>query len=159
MIALEPFLAWAQRNDHIRGLILTGSMANDKAVKDHLSDYDIAVFGQRFDFIAIDDWLNEFQEFWICIHDKFDLLGFEIPTRLVIFNDKLKIDFSFHPPEILKNMIEAHELPDDLNLGYKILLDTREQKRNTADIGYDPAARIVYVPTFLKKSVVAYRLK
>ena len=39
------------------------------------------------------------------------------------------------------------------------LLDTREQKRNTADIGYDPSARIVYVPTFLKKSVVAYRLK
>jgi hypothetical protein len=39
------------------------------------------------------------------------------------------------------------------------LLDTREQKRNTADIGYDPAARIVYVPTFLKKSVVAYKLK
>ena len=70
--------------------------------------------------------MNEFQEFWICIHDKFDLLGFEIPTRLVIFNDKLKIDFSFHPPEILKNMIEAHELPDDLNLGYKILLDKDE---------------------------------
>jgi len=39
------------------------------------------------------------------------------------------------------------------------LLDTREQKRNTADIGYDPATRTVYVPTFLKKSVVAYRLK
>jgi hypothetical protein len=39
------------------------------------------------------------------------------------------------------------------------LLDTREQKRNTADIGYDPAERIVYVPTFFKKSVVAYKLK
>ncbi|MEO7991882.1 MAG: ATP/GTP-binding protein [Chryseolinea sp.] len=39
------------------------------------------------------------------------------------------------------------------------LLDTREQKRNTADIGYDPAERIIYVPTFFKKSVVAYKLK
>lgn len=39
------------------------------------------------------------------------------------------------------------------------LLDTREQKRNTADIGYDPANRIIYVPTFNSKSVVAYRLK
>jgi len=39
------------------------------------------------------------------------------------------------------------------------LLDTREQKRNTADIGYDPSQRIVYVPTFFRKSVVAYRLK
>ncbi|MBX2970398.1 MAG: ATP/GTP-binding protein [Cyclobacteriaceae bacterium] len=39
------------------------------------------------------------------------------------------------------------------------LLDTREQKINTADIGYNPAQRIVYVPTFFKKSVVAYTLK
>jgi len=39
------------------------------------------------------------------------------------------------------------------------LLDTREQKRNTADIGYNPVERIVYVPTFFKKSVVAYKLK
>jgi len=39
------------------------------------------------------------------------------------------------------------------------LLDTRQQKRNTADIGYDPAQQIIYVPTFFKKSVVAYKLK
>jgi hypothetical protein len=38
------------------------------------------------------------------------------------------------------------------------LLDTREQKRNTADIGYDPKQRIVYVPTFFKKSVEADKL-
>lgn len=39
------------------------------------------------------------------------------------------------------------------------LLDSREQKINTADIGYDPSQRIVYVPTFFKKSVVAYKVK
>ncbi len=39
------------------------------------------------------------------------------------------------------------------------LLDTRDQKRNTADIGYDAKARVVYVPTFFKNSVVAYELK
>jgi len=41
----------------------------------------------------------------------------------------------------------------------EILLDTRDQKRNTADIGYDPKNKIVYVPTFFKNSVVAYKLK
>jgi hypothetical protein len=40
-----------------------------------------------------------------------------------------------------------------------LLLDTHEQKINTADIGYDPIRKIVYVPTFFKKSVVAYQLK
>lgn len=41
----------------------------------------------------------------------------------------------------------------------EIILDTREQKINAADIGYDPNKRIVYVPTFFKNSVVAYELK
>lgn len=39
------------------------------------------------------------------------------------------------------------------------LLDTREQKINSADIGYDAKNRIVYVPTFWKNSVVAYEIK
>lgn len=39
------------------------------------------------------------------------------------------------------------------------LLDTREQKSNTADIGYDAKTRTVYVPTFFKNSVAAYQLK
>ncbi|HEY4198402.1 MAG TPA: ATP-binding protein [Mucilaginibacter sp.] len=39
-----------------------------------------------------------------------------------------------------------------------LLLDTHTTKKRTADIGYDPKARIIYVPTFLGKSVDAYKL-
>ena len=39
------------------------------------------------------------------------------------------------------------------------LLDTHAEKKNTADIGYDPVKKIVYVPTFNAKMVVAYQLK
>jgi sugar lactone lactonase YvrE len=39
------------------------------------------------------------------------------------------------------------------------LYDGREQKRNTADIGFDPKTKTVYVPTFWKNSVVAYEVK
>jgi len=39
------------------------------------------------------------------------------------------------------------------------LFDTRSEKINSADIGYDPQNRIIYVPTFLKNSVVAYQLQ
>lgn len=42
---------------------------------------------------------------------------------------------------------------------HSLLLDTRNEKINAADIGYDAAKRIVYVPTFFKNSVVAYELK
>jgi hypothetical protein len=39
------------------------------------------------------------------------------------------------------------------------LLDTHLEKKNTADIGYDAAKKIIYVPTFNAKRVVAYQLK
>lgn len=39
------------------------------------------------------------------------------------------------------------------------LLDTRSQKLNTADIGFDPRTNRVYVPTFWGNKVVAYQLK
>jgi len=39
------------------------------------------------------------------------------------------------------------------------LLETHQLKKNTADIGYDAVNRIVYVPTFNAKTVVAYKLK
>ena len=41
----------------------------------------------------------------------------------------------------------------------QLLLDTKAEKKNTADIGFDPATKIVYVPTFWKNSVVAYQLQ
>lgn len=41
----------------------------------------------------------------------------------------------------------------------QVLLDTRPQKSNTADIGYDAKNRILYVPTFYGNKVVAYQLK
>lgn len=41
----------------------------------------------------------------------------------------------------------------------QVLLDTREQKINSADIGYDAKTRMVYVPTFFKNKIVAYELK
>jgi hypothetical protein len=39
------------------------------------------------------------------------------------------------------------------------MLETHQQKKNTADIGYDPLKKIVYVPTFNGKTVAAYQLK
>jgi DNA-binding beta-propeller fold protein YncE len=47
----------------------------------------------------------------------------------------------------------------DANGKKEKLLDTRAEKINSADIGYDPKNKIVYVPTFFKNSVVAYQLQ
>lgn len=41
----------------------------------------------------------------------------------------------------------------------EVLMDGREKKINSADIGYDGKNRIVYVPTFWRNTVAAYELK
>ncbi|MEO8886197.1 MAG: ATP-binding protein [Mucilaginibacter sp.] len=40
----------------------------------------------------------------------------------------------------------------------QLLLDTHTTNKRTADIGYNPATRTVYLPTFSGKSIVAYKL-
>lgn len=45
------------------------------------------------------------------------------------------------------------------NGNVETLLETHDQKINAADIGYNPEKKIVYVPTFLHKTVAAYQLK
>jgi hypothetical protein len=40
-----------------------------------------------------------------------------------------------------------------------LLMDTRAEKRSTADIGFDPETKTVYVPTFFRNTVVAYELR
>lgn len=39
------------------------------------------------------------------------------------------------------------------------MLDTQAQKINSADIGFDPVKKIVYVPNFLQNMITAYQLK
>lgn len=39
-----------------------------------------------------------------------------------------------------------------------LMLDTKSAESNTADIGYNAAEKIVYVPTFFKNKVAAYKL-
>lgn len=41
---------------------------------------------------------------------------------------------------------------------FETLLDTHAEKKNIADIGYDPTKKIIYIPSFMGKTVAAYKL-
>jgi sugar lactone lactonase YvrE len=41
----------------------------------------------------------------------------------------------------------------------ELLFDGKSQNTNTADIGFDPKTKIVYVPTFFRNSVIAFQVK
>lgn len=122
MHKLEKIISWASSKENISALMLTGSLASQGLVDD-LSDYDIAVYGKNFDFIKTNKWLDEIEGHLVCVNDKFNFYGYEIPTRLTIFNPYFKVDFSFHPLDLLNKIIDSNALPDEYNIGYQILLD------------------------------------
>jgi len=41
----------------------------------------------------------------------------------------------------------------------ELLFDGKSQKTNTADIGFDPKTKTVYVPTFWRNSIIAFEVK
>jgi aminoglycoside 6-adenylyltransferase len=122
MCDLEKIVKWAGTKDAIKVILLTGSLAS-KGCVDELSDYDIAVFGTNFSFIEDDVWLQQIDDYLVCIHDHFQLFSYHISTRLTIFNPGFKVDFSFHPMEELEEIISSKVLPDSYNIGYTVLLD------------------------------------
>ncbi len=121
--AVQKIISWGKMSKSVEALILNGSLAS-KTTIDKLSDIDITVFGTDFTFIQKnDEWLLNIGKAWLCIHDQFSFEEYSIPTRLTIFDGGLKIDFSFHPIQLLHALAAKKVLPDAYKNGYKVLLD------------------------------------
>ena len=120
---LNKIISWAEQEDEIRSLILIGSLAG-KGSKDELSDYDISVFTTNPEKYAQDDsWFHNLGNVWVWEPCELFQIGKKYPTRLVIFEDGLQVDFALYDLDLLKNLVERDELPVDYSLGYNVLLD------------------------------------
>lgn len=119
---MEKLIAWGKRNTEIRSLVLTGSRAIE-GKSDDLSDYDVAVFlNDNTPFTSNDAWLLEIGQPWVCVHERISWKEGNIPTRLVIFEPGVKIDFAFYPIKVL-NILACNPLPDEFAAGYQVLVD------------------------------------
>ena len=130
---IDKIIVWAEKEDAIKVVMLTGSMAGKgpsvfaKATPDttdEFSDYDIAIFTTDIEKYANDDsWIRGIEKVWVyepcvlCKNNK------EYPTRLVIYKDGLQVDFALFDLEHLEDLQQAKTLPVEYNLGYEILLD------------------------------------
>ncbi len=113
---LKQFTEWAQPNDQVRAAILTSSRANPDRETDVLSDYDIELYVADLQpFQQGDGWLGHFGE--VMVRWPFNPIdsGWEGVTRLIIFRDKVRIDF-----QIREAAVAAADAYDD---DYRILLD------------------------------------
>ncbi len=127
---IKKVLDWAKKEKNVQALILTGSRAEKRKI-DELSDYDIAVICKDYTpYTKNNDWILELKKFCICIPEKLSFFDKYYPTRLIIFEDGSKIDFSFFDTKFLENLLSQKTLPDEYNRGYKILLDKDELTKN-----------------------------
>ncbi len=116
---LSRIVEWAEREKYIRVLILVGSRARKESVDD-LADFDVSVFTATHNpYTANNQWLFEIGKVWVCVPEKFTRKTEIVPTRLVIFEDGIKVDFAFYGLHVLDELADSHEL----DTGFKVLLD------------------------------------
>jgi aminoglycoside 6-adenylyltransferase len=121
----EQILNWAKREDAIRALILIGSRAAH--VADKYSDYDISIFCTGYKpYADSEEWLSQIGRVWICVSDTVYRVNQEFPTRLVIFEGCIKVDFSLFSLNVLHDIVSRRPLPAEYDLGYQVLLDKDE---------------------------------
>jgi aminoglycoside 6-adenylyltransferase len=121
---LARLVAWGEREDAIRALVLTSSRARGDDTVDELSDYDLIVVVR--DVAPFADGYG-----WEVAHgtpvarwgDEHTVLGERTVFRGVVYEDGVKVDYSFWPESLLERVAEADELPADLDVGYRVLLD------------------------------------
>ncbi len=119
---IQAVIEWAMKEVSIRSVILVGSRATDK--HDPLSDYDFSIFcAQPLPYISVDGWLNEIGNVWVCVHEKIHYGNEQFPTRLVIFENGIKVDFTFLSVSILKQIVSSRAQPSEYDTGYKVLID------------------------------------
>ena len=139
---LSKLTAWAGRDDAIRALILTSSRARADPTVDALSDYDVIVAVPDIaEFLEGDEWVRGCGEPLARWGDRHEVLGLETVFCGVVYADGVKVDYSLWPVELLARVAGATELPDDLDVGYRVLLD-----KDDAAVGWAAPTFRAHVP-------------
>lgn len=129
-------IEWAKRQETIRVMFLTSTRAGSGPI-DEMSDYDVALFTSDSEpFIDNSSWMKEIGSVWVYQKCRFDYKGQEITTRLVVFKDGERIDFSFWNVYILEDFL-SNGLPDEFNIGYRVLFDKDGLTKELPEPAYD----------------------
>ncbi len=116
---LKPLLEWARGVDHIRAVVVTGSLARADGSADEYSDLDAQLITRDIERLTRDDsWLDSLGEVWI----RFPLSR-SVSYRLVWFAGGRKVDFQFIHRDDIVAMQESGVLSDEYLRGYQVALD------------------------------------
>lgn len=121
---LGKLVAWGEPEPLVRAMILTSSRARGDETVDALSDYDVIVAVTDVEAFADDTaWTSCYGRPLARWGDEHEVHGLRTYFRGVVYEDGTKIDWSIWPDELLERVAETVELSDDLDVGYRVLLD------------------------------------
>lgn len=127
---ISKIVEWAQKESEIRAVILEGSRASDSTT-DTFSDYDLNIFvTDHAKYTSDNHWMSEFDTVLVYQKEGFFHKNTRIPTRLVVYKNSPKVDFSFWPIRILCEIVNSKTLPERYKNGYKVLFDKDDITRN-----------------------------
>lgn len=106
---LMRIISWGERKAEVRALVLEGSYAKEEGVDD-LSDLDINIwFEGALTFGQGTQWLEAIGAVLIETPLTMTNPAGEVLTQLVIFENGVKVDFSFWPVEMLEKPFPYYE--------------------------------------------------
>lgn len=125
--ALDHLIAWAEERPAVRAVLLTSSRAVPGAPVDRLSDYDVILFvDDVHPFFADRAWIEDFGPLLVAYWDPLQPAPGSALLQVgnvVQYRDGLEIDFTVCPVDLLHEWLAAEGLPDELDAGYRVLLD------------------------------------
>jgi aminoglycoside 6-adenylyltransferase len=118
-------MAWTEERETVRAMLLTSTRTSPDAHVDLFSDYDvILVVTDIHPLFADRAWLEDFGKVLVLYRDPIRLrYGVESFAYITQYEDGLKIDFTLWPVEMVSRIAAAPQLPDDLDVGYSVLMD------------------------------------
>jgi aminoglycoside 6-adenylyltransferase len=137
---VDRLVAWGTTHPLIRAMVLTSSRTRPDGLVDLLSDYDLIVAVSDLEPFAFDDaWISEYGKPMVRWSDQGELHGLTTYFRGVVYQNYVKIDYSIWPVKLLESIATEVHLPDQLDVGYWVLLD---KDRGTA--GWQPPSYQAY---------------
>jgi aminoglycoside 6-adenylyltransferase len=139
---VERLMAWGTAHPLVRAMILTSSRSRPDGPVDVLSDYDLILAVSEIEPFAFDDaWTYEYDRPMVRWGDQGELHGLTTYFRGVVYQNSVKIDYSIWPVKLLESIATEVHLPDQLDVGYRVLLD---KDRRTA--GWKSPSYQAYIP-------------
>ena len=115
----EHILAWAQAEEPVRAVAITGSLGREDGTADQWSDLDVQIIARdSARYTRSDDWLRVIGEVWVQLPP-----GPDDDFRLVWFAGGRKADFHFLPLEYVTRQVASGDLSDEYQRGYSVVLD------------------------------------